>query len=360
MKPQECAKKIQAKKPLMDFLRRGNSVVIIDEVSMMSSAEVDRMDESLRLAMDTDRPFGGLRIVFVGDFLQLEPVQKDEQMKKPFAFQAKAWATGKVRTMKLTKVVRQADEKFVSFLNNLRLGNVTSWMEHNLERLNKRAIPASGAVHLFTRNNDCDKHNQAEMAKLPGKTYVVTADDTKAKADGPKGKYLMEDWYRTEQEMRLKVGAQVIHLINDNNSGLMNGDIGTILRFVPETKEIVVFWDRLKFEKAHMKISDYRESNPNSQQFRMQYPFKPAWGITIHKSQGMTLDKAVCSVGGSFAAGQVYVALSRIRTLEGLYVRSYDIDTISASAECLAFYGEKGNLRGAAAEAVDQLKMGNK
>jgi hypothetical protein len=360
MKPQECAKKIQAKKPLMDFLRRHGSVVIIDEVSMMSSAEVDRMDESLRLAMSNDNAFGGLRIIFVGDFLQLEPVQKDEQMKKPFAFQAKAWAAGKVRTMKLTKVVRQSDEKFVSFLNNLRLGNVTPWMVHNLERLNKRAIPATGAVHLFTRNEDCARHNEMEMAKLPGKTYAITADDTNAKADGPKGKYLQEDWYRTEQELRLKVGAQVIHLVNDKDSGLMNGDIGTVVRFVSETKEIVVFWDRLNFEKAHMKKPDYRDSNPNSQQYRMQYPFKAAWGITIHKSQGMTLDKAVCSVGGSFAAGQVYVALSRIRTLEGLFVRSYDIDTISASAECLAFYGEKGNLRGAQAEAVDQLKLVNK
>lgn len=358
----KCSQKMKGNKALMDYLLRPGSVAIIDEVSMMSSAEVDRMDEALRLATGKNEAFGGLRVIFVGDFLQIEPVQKVDEnkepeawMKTPFAFQSKAWKTGKVRTMKLTKVVRQADEHFVGFLNNLRLGNVTTWMEHNLKRLKARAIPERGAIHIFTTNQACETHNEREMDKLTGSAFSIKANDENAAIND----FIQEDWYRTEKSIRVKVGAQVIHLVNSRETGLMNGDIGTIVDINKETQTIVVHWDRLNLTYPHVRVVDPKDGDPEAKQYRLQFPFKTAWGITVHKSQGMTLDKAVIAVGGSFAAGQVYVAMSRLRTLDGLYLRSYDIDTISASQVCLDFYGEKGNLRGADADAMDQLK-GNK
>lgn len=362
LSPDKCSQKMKGNKALMDYLLRPGSVAIIDEVSMMSSAEVDRMDQALRLATGKNEAFGGLRVIFVGDFLQIEPVQKVDEdkkpeawMKTPFAFQSKAWKAGKVRTMKLTKVVRQADEHFVGFLNNLRLGNVTTWMEHNLKRLKGRGVPERGAIHIFTTNQACETHNEREMDKLAGKAFSIEANDKNAAI----GDLMHEDWYRTEKSIRVKVGAQVIHLVNSRETGLMNGDIGTIVDINKETQTIVVHWDRLNLTYPHTRIVDPKDGDPEAKQYRLQFPFKTAWGITVHKSQGMTLDKAVIAVGGSFAAGQVYVALSRLRTLDGLYLRSYDIDTIAASQVCLEFYEEKGNLRGPEADAMDQLK-GNK
>ena len=317
--------------PLKVKALRNVDTIIIDECSMLRADIVDGIDRYLRKAFCTNMQFGGKQIIFVGDLFQLPPVVKkntpEAEMLEdlygagmPFFFKANVIKRMNLPKIQFTQVYRQKDESFVNALNDIRAGKAT---DEDLELLNRRVSSVEGdyAVTLSATNSMADRINQKKLMEIDGETFTY-----KGVIDGEfdlKGVIVPD-------ELCLKVGAQVIFCRNDRNGKYINGTIAKVTGLKQD--EIMVTLENgleLKVEKTvwENKKSVYdRESKKMVTEVigqYTQYPLKLAWAITIHKSQGMTFDKMRLDLTrGVFEAGQIYVALSRVRSLEGLSVSS--------------------------------------
>ncbi|KQR91913.1 AAA family ATPase [Chryseobacterium sp. Leaf180] len=310
-------------------LLREVEVIIIDEVSMLRADVLDMMDFSLRFIRRNNQPFGGVQMLFIGDLYQLPPVVRDEHILKmfygsPFFFDSLAIKNIPLLTIELTKVYRQNDEYFLEILNAIRDGDVASI---DFDQLNERYDPNFNAgedsyVYLCSHNKIADDINQQKLAELK-----VSPSVFEAKLFGD----FKENQFPNEQFLELKIGAQVMFIRNDitGEKKYFNGKLGEIsaldekeIKVVLEGsgREITVkreVWEQKKYSLDNEK--NIKEEVLGSFE---QFPIKLAWAVTIHKSQGLTFDKVIIDAGKSFTAGQVYVALSRCRTLEGIVLKS--------------------------------------
>lgn len=329
-------------------------VCIIDEVSMMHKDEIERLDAAMRMVFDSDKPFGGKRFVFVGDFLQIEPVDKTSRRESHFAFMSSVWKEAGIVTHQLKRIVRQQDAYFAGFLNNVRQGIWTPDMQDIVDYAMKREKPESGVVYLVAKNDEAAKINDTRLAELDGPEFVYQAVDKVPKKYNFSSGEWAPDWGYWDRNtlalksLKLKVGAQVVCLLNHADMsgliGLVNGDQGIVVALSSKTVTV----DFVRVGRVVIKAEKFHEGN--EWEYRSQIPLRLAWALTMHKSQGMTLDAACISGANVFTAGQGYVALSRVKTLEGLYLDSFNPDKILAAKEALDFYGLPGNLRGAEAE----------
>lgn len=340
--------------------------IVVDEVSMMHPREFARIDKALRQVLNKeDVPFGGIRFVFVGDFLQIEPVEKDKNNAKyTYAFQTKAWHEAAIRTIQLTEVVRQQDAVFAAFLNNLRQGIWTSRMERIIEsrKVTKETVLPEGVVHFMSKNKMVDSINEQKLSEIDGETFTFEAKDANPGfyVAGGVWKENKDYWNNNclaPQTLNLKIGAQVMCLINDVDGTYVNGDTGIVVAV--HRKIVTVHIHRtncqMNFE-AHTFHQQDLAPKQEPTEYRRQIPLKLSWAVTIHKSQGMTLDSAIIYADDIFAAGQMYVALSRVRSLDGLFIKSFDSSKVFADDNALKFYGLTGNLTGPAAESVCRMK----
>ena len=302
-------------------------LLIIDEISMVRADILDAIDATLKRYRKNDRPFGGVQLLMIGDVQQLPPVVTesekpfmDQVYPSPFFFNSRAFRKLGYIVIELNKIHRQRDAEFTSMLNDIRTGNPS---DQTLERLNRRLDPGfdppSGEywIRLTTHNHQSDAINREKMDALKGKSMIF-----KAEIDGN----YPESAYPTETELRLKKGAQVMFTRNDTsgNSMYFNGKIGTVTSLDPEIivtdengNEIIVNrekWDNVRYE-INPETQEIQAVNDGS---FTQYPLRAAWAITIHKSQGLTFDRVIIDAGRAFSFGQVYVALSRCRSLEGI------------------------------------------
>ena len=309
-------------------------LLIIDEVSMLRADLLDAMDTVLRSVRRKNAiPFGGVQVLFIGDMLQLPPVVKDDEWnylksyyKSPFFFDAQVLQNNKPLYIELDKIYRQADNTFISVLNNLRTNQVTA---KDIELLNTfykpNFIPASNEnyIQLTTHNHKADSLNKQELQKLTTSSYFFKAEST--------GDF-NEFAYPIDQNLELKKGAQIMFIKNDPTGAqrFFNGKIGRISD-INSSKIEVQFEDNSKpvsvekYEWQNIKYSLNEMTNEIEEKIvgtYTQYPIKLAWAITIHKSQGLTFDKAIIDIGSAFAPGQVYVALSRLTSLNGLVLAS--------------------------------------
>lgn len=316
-------------------LIRELELLIIDEVSMVRADLMDAIDDLLRIVRRRDEPFGGVQMVFIGDLFQLPPVlrQEEEQTlyenyKSPFFFDARVLAENPLTVIELNKIYRQNDEEFIDLLNKVRNNQCK---EDDIEFLNSFCQPDyeigynEEVITLTSHNAIADQINKLQLENLKGKTYSFEA---KVQKEFP------ERSYPAEFSLQLKEGAQIMFIKNDTgeNRRYYNGKLGTIDEITPSKKIRIKFKDEVEpFELTMEKWSNIRY-NFNSDKDAIeeeeigtfeQFPIRLAWAVTIHKSQGLTFDKAIIDAGRSFAAGQVYVALSRLRTLQGLVLRSY-------------------------------------
>jgi hypothetical protein len=303
-------------------------LLIIDEVSMVRADLMDAIDSTLRAVRDNPRAaFGGVQVLLVGDLFQLEPVvtQSDwpllrEHYDTPFFFSSAAYKELDPVNIELTTVYRQQDERFVNLLNRIRNNEMD---EDSMEELNRRAIgsPMDDEMYitLCATRQAAQQTNDFKLASLNEQERTLTGKTT-----GIFGPELMP----TEMDLKLKVGAQVMMVKNDLEKKWVNGSIGKILAINneellieiegKEQKVTTVTWDNTRYDYDNLK-SAIKEQIVGT---FTQFPVKLAWGITIHKSQGLTFHKVIIDLGnGAFAAGQVYVALSRCTTLEGLVLR---------------------------------------
>lgn len=330
--------KVENRRTLMHHFRmngpkralfRSLELLIIDEVSMLRADLLDAMDWCLRNVRGINQPFGGVQVLFVGDLLQLPPVVKAEEWsllrnhyQGMYFFNAQVLQEAKPLLIELEKVYRQEDQVFLNLLNKLRNNEMSS---SDLEILNRRVQldfqpeDKEEYVTLTTHNADALEINQKALGELQGKTRRYTAEITGT---------FPEHLYPIEEELELKVGAQVMFIKNDPSYEKLfyNGKMGRITAL--DEEEIKVYF---KEEKRSISVERYEwnnmlyELNPTSGEIEekvlgtfVHYPLKLAWAITVHKSQGLTFDKAIIDVSRVFVPGQAYVALSRLRSLEGL------------------------------------------
>ncbi len=313
-------------------------LLIIDEVSMLRADLLDAIDATLRIVRNTTfTPFGGVQVLFIGDLMQLPPVVKHEEWeilkhyyKSPFFFHAQALVDNPPLYIELDKIYRQSDERFIGILNNLRHNRIETADMAILNQYYKPDFapkPEDGFITLTTHNAKAHQINEVALAQLKGETFTFPAT---IEGEFPESNYPLD------KTLTLKIGAQIMFVKNDASGEhrYFNGKIATVESIT--TKEDVVeitvvladsdirltlekyIWNNIKFAVSE-RTKEIEEDTIGT--FK-QFPIKLAWAITVHKSQGLTFDKAVIDVGKAFAAGQIYVALSRLRSLDGLILSS--------------------------------------
>lgn len=310
-------------------LLREIEIIIIDEVSMLRADVLDMMDFSLRHVRRNQQKFGGVQMLFIGDLYQLPPVVRDENVLKqyynsPFFFDSYALKELPLITLELTTVYRQKDEKFLEILNEIRDGEIG---DIDFETLNKRYLPdfeptTESYVYLTSHNKMADEINQKKLAELPGKPKVYQAEII--------GNF-NENQYPNDEKLELKTGAQIMFIRNDASAEkrYFNGKLAEVVGVDEQEVRVIIDGEdeiyTLKKETWEQKKYSLDEDKSIKEEVLgsfKQYPIRLAWAVTIHKSQGLTFDRLIIDAGKSFASGQVYVALSRCRTLEGIVLKS--------------------------------------
>jgi ATP-dependent exoDNAse (exonuclease V) alpha subunit len=309
------------------------STIVIDEVSMLRADLLDCIDVFLRMyGKDSTQPFGGVQMIFVGDLYQLPPVVNREERDifsthyaTPYFFSAKVLEVTPLEVLELEVVYRQKDEQFVALLNKIRNNSVE---QSDIEALNQRYLSPDDAtptedfcISLTTTNQKAEEINTVHLEALSGKLYTSTAV---VRGD------MAKEYYPTSTTLYYKIGSQIMLLNNDPKKRWVNGSIGVIEAIkrnedgeecmnirLHDTHKLVsvspVMWEVYRFAVKEGEIT----SEPAGS--FTQYPFRLAWAVTIHKSQGKTFDRVAIDIGrGTFASGQTYVALSRCTSFEGI------------------------------------------
>lgn len=309
--------------------------VVIDEISMISSDLLDKLSEVLSIVRKNEAPFGGMQIIACGDYLQLPPVTRGENKKGRFAFQSKAWKAAGFNVALLQKVFRQADAEFAAALNDIRVGNLSERAGKMLMSRLKQPDPnpEKEPITIYTTNKDVDALNAAKLEALPGEQKQWKAFDT----GEPAQVTLLQKHCMAPEVLTLKVGARVMLLKNISVSGgLANGSMGKVIALDKPDGPTVEFDNGAKMVlprgKWDIKVDGKIVAT------RHQIPLRLAFSITSHKSQGMSLDKIRVNLANVFEDGQAYVALSRARTKEGLFIESSAAGCIRANAEAVEFY----------------------
>ena len=304
--------------------------LVIDEVSMVNADLMDAVDRSLRQARQrAGEPFGGVQVVLFGDPYQLAPVPGDREERAYFAdtyrsmwfFDARVWQETDLRIVELLQVHRQHESDFRFMLNAVRHGQVTKEIADRLNEVGARPAPDDGTITLATRNDTVNRINAQALERLPGRALTA-----KAEVSGDFGGRN----FPADESLELKVGAQVMFLRNDVGQGdgprWVNGTIGTVTRidsnvYVDVDGEVhevePAIWEKFKYTWS----PETKKLTKDVVAEFTQFPLRLAWAVTIHKSQGKTYDAAIVDLGTrAFTSGQTYVALSRITTLDGLYL----------------------------------------
>ncbi|MDM8159314.1 AAA family ATPase [Labilibaculum sp. K2S] len=308
-------------------------LLIIDEISMVRADLLDGIDEVLRKFKNRNLPFGGVQVLMIGDLQQLPPVVKNEEWsllrnhyETPFFFSSRAFLQSQHISIELTHVYRQKDESFIKILNEIRNNQLS---QESYAELEKRYLPdfkptdKDGYITLTTHNARAQKINEEKLKQLKGKSQQFKANITGI---------FPEYSFPTEEQLQLKTGAQVMFVKNDSSPEKLyfNGKIGRVTGFGDDVIHVQCETDNLEIDVYPEDWHNINYSiNPESKEIEetisggfSQFPLKLAWAITIHKSQGLTFERAVIDANAAFAHGQVYVALSRCKSLEGLVLKS--------------------------------------
>lgn len=343
---------------------RSIELLIIDEVSMLRADVLDAVDYRMRSVRGNfSKSFGGVQVLMIGDLYQLPPIVKDHEwsnLRKFYHsihfFEAKALQQDGFVSIELEKIFRQSDDVFIRLLNNLR-NNVTT--QEDILRLNEHyktqeeIKSEKGVITITTHNYRADEINQNELKILPGTSYsydAIIEDD------------FAESIYPISARLELKVGAQVMFVKNDisGENNYFNGKLATVSTLdkdgiTVQMNDTMVVYRLGKYEwenKRYTVNNSTRELDEEVIGRFIQYPIKLAWAVTVHKSQGLTFDKAIIDVGNAFASGQVYVALSRLRSLDGLILRTRISSNAISNDDKVVAFSERKMLKSQLLEAL--------
>ena len=312
-------------------LIRHLQLLIIDEVSMVRADLMDHIDVELRRIRRNSKPFGGVQLLMIGDLQQLPPIAhggEDDLLRQYYKtlyfFSSAALKSMKYSCIELKNVYRQTDRHFIDILNHARDCTLTS---QDISDLNARYIPGfspkpeDGYIRLMTHNRQVDYVNETELEKLDDKPFTFVAAVTGT---------FPEESYPTADSLTLKKGAQVMFIKNDPDRRFINGTLGEVKSIDKNSIAVrlaesgtVIDVEPMEWQNIRYQFDEESKEISSKQIGRFkQYPLKAAWAITVHKSQGLTFDKAIIDVHAAFSPGQAYVALSRCRTLDGLVLSS--------------------------------------
>lgn len=305
-------------------------VLIIDEISMLSLDQLDIADKIIRSFLKSEEPFGGMQVILCGDFFQLPPIKNNYNLYSKgtgFAYKSRAWRDLDLRVCYLAEQYRHKEEDLLCVLNSIRKNEVSEDIVSLLRERYKAEIKEGEEItKLYTHNINVDSINSKELGKLPGKKKAF-----QMKKRGPQaltktlGKNLL-----APEKLELKIGALVMFVKNNREKGYVNGTLGRVIRFegdkpVVKTKE----GEYVKVEQEKWNIEEEGEVKAEVR----QVPLRLAWAITVHKSQGTTLDAAEIDLSKAFEPGMGYVALSRIRSLKGLRLMGLNKTALTANEE---------------------------
>lgn len=333
---------------------RSIELLIIDEVSMLRADVLDAVDYRMRSVRGNfGKSFGGVQVLMIGDLYQLPPIVKDYEWSNLnrfyhsiHFFEAKALQVDGFISIELDKIFRQSDDVFIDLLNNLRNNKAT---QEDIQVLNahykspEQIREERDVITITTHNYRADEINQNELKSLSGKSFFYDAD---VQNDFP------DSLYPLSARLELKVGAQVMFIKNDisGEGKYFNGKLATVSSLDYEGITVEMSDTKLEYKLSRYEWENKRYTVNNSSRELdeevigtfSQFPIKLAWAVTVHKSQGLTFDKAIVDVGSAFASGQVYVALSRLRSLDGLILRTrISNDVVSNDEKVVAFSSKK-------------------
>uniref|UniRef100_H0VBU4 ATP-dependent DNA helicase PIF1 n=1 Tax=Cavia porcellus TaxID=10141 RepID=H0VBU4_CAVPO len=317
--------------------------LVIDEISMVEADLFDKLEAVARAVRQQQKPFGGIQLIICGDFLQLPPVTKGSQPPR-FCFQARSWRRCVPVSLELTEVWRQADPTFISLLQAVRVGRCSDEVTQQLRATAAHKVGRDGivATRLCTHQDDVALTNERQLQELPGEVHSFKALDSH-----PELAQTLDAQCPVSQLLQLKLGAQVMLVKNLAVSrGLVNGARGVVVGFEAEGRGLpqvrflcgvteIIHTDRWTVQATGSQVLT-----------RQQLPLQLAWALSIHKSQGMSLDCVEISLSRVFASGQAYVALSRARSLQGLRVLDFDPLVVRCDARALRFCATLRQARG--------------
>ncbi len=330
---------------------RCTKVLVIDEISMLDSKTLECVDLVCREIKQISEPFGGIQTVFVGDFFQLPPVVRETE-EPEFAFTSKIWQEINPIICYLSEQHRQEDKIFLEILSSLRRNTIT---EVHRSLLEKRCLSDSESLSqnitkLFTHNEDVDRINLSELERILGETHVfeMTCSGRKSLVEQLKKGCL------SPEKLLLKKGASVMFTKNSSKGSFVNGTLGNVVDFENHTNYPIVKTQRgrnILAEPMDWTIDEHGKILCKISQI----PLRLAWAMTVHKSQGMSLDAAFVDLRSSFVKGQGYVALSRVRTLSGLYLFGWNNTALKIHPQVLARDEEFRELSSHAREAFGKI-----
>ena len=321
---------LKSRKYLKDRFDR-TQVLVIDEVSMLHHFRLDLIDEICRHMKNVDAPFGGLQVILCGDFFQLPPIARFGEPAAQFAYESEIWKTANFKICYLEEQHRQTDRDFLKVLNEIRKNRLSEeGMKCLKARQNKKTYQGIEPTRLHTHNIDVDLINQKELEKLHGqqREYQMETKGRKPLTDS-----LIKSCLAPEN-LKLKVGAKVMFVKNNFEEGFVNGTLGKVVAFNPDGPVVEI----ANGKTIHVKPASWMiEEDGKSKASIGQYPLRLAWAITVHKSQGMSLDAIEVDLSKSFEKGMGYVALSRVRSLEGLTLLGLNDMAVMVRGEVLDF-----------------------
>lgn len=322
-------------------------ILAIDEISMLNIETLEYVNEVLKILRESEKPFGGIQVLFIGDFFQLPPVNKDENIERRYCFDSPVWHELNLKNVILKKNYRQNEENFITALAHMRENCLDA---DDIKLLRGRCTDIdtfeTNILHIFSTNEEANRYNRAKFNMIEEPVQIFRAEDgvyrgTKLVSENltESENYILEIFSkncRAENEIILKLGARVMLLVNmDFNKGLINGACGTIQEF-NNSSILIKFDNGIIAPIPKHKFEYYYNERVVAE--RLQYPLKLAYGITIHKSQGMTLDKLVVDCARIFERGQAYVAMSRVKTLDGLYIKNFEPEKVMVDSRVAKFY----------------------
>lgn len=341
---ESCAEKILTSKHTIKHQIRKCKILAIDEISMLNYETLEYVDEIFKIVREDDRPFGGIQVIFIGDFFQLPPVNKEDE-ELHYCFESPVWQELNLKTVLLTKNYRQNEEHFIRALSHLRTNNLT---DEDIDLFHTCDVidDYKDMLHIFSTNQEADGYNDMMFDAIPSLKYKFVARDEVARDEEFVNENLTPNEERTleflnqncrvDKIIYIKVGCRVMLLINmDFERGLINGSVGEVIEIGDGV--IVVRFDNGEIAPISREKFEYFKHN-KVQARRRQFPLRLAYGITIHKSQGMTLDKLYVDCKKIFERGQAYVALSRLKTLDGLYLKNFSPSLVMTDPKVVKFY----------------------
>lgn len=323
-------------------------LLVIDEISMVSPELFTAMDLILRGFKEKDAPFGGIQVIISGDFFQLPPVSKTAKEQR-FAWQSQSWRELALQTCYLEEKFRQDDSRLIQILDDIRLGAISKHSETLLQSRHEAKLSTPTPTRLYTHNVDVDRINQEELVKLEGEEKHFVCDHKGSEKN-------IEKIFKSSlvlEKLVLKKGAVVICIKNNAEEGYVNGTTGVVQSFSPIDNMPIIITTEGK--KIKLDLEEWSLENESGKVIATvsQVPLRLAWAITIHKSQGMTLDAAEIDLSKTFETGQGYVALSRIRNIEGL--RLMGLNTMALRVDPLILHVD-ARIKQASQKANDAIE----